>query len=64
MKELIKQLKMEEEYLRILTFKNTITEDGNIQVDVASTLQTKCWQISSDITTLTTNAEVQERKMH
>ena len=63
MKELIKQLKMEEEYLRILTFKNTIPEDGNIPVDVASTLQTKCWLISADLTTLTTKAEVHEGKM-
>lgn len=63
MRELIKQLKMEEEYLRILAFKKTIPEDGNIPVDLASTLQTKCWLVSLDITMLTTRAENHRDRM-
>lgn len=63
MRELIKKLKMEEEYLRILAFKKTIPEDGNIPVDSASVFQTKCWLISADLTALTTRAEVHEGKM-
>jgi hypothetical protein len=62
MRELITQLGMMEDYQKVLALKAQIPEDGIIPVDLASTLQTKCWLVSADLTALHTRAEIHEGK--
>ena len=63
MRELIEKLGMMADYQKVLALKKEIPEDGNIPVDQASTLQTKCWLMSADLSALHTRAEIHEGAM-
>ena len=61
--ELLKELDKDNTYLKAMALKKSVPKGGEIPVDLASTLQTQCWLMTSDISTLHTRVAYYANKM-